>query len=86
MNESGRTDVEAGQSVPQQLGKFSLHGQVAAPSEKYETRKEGYTDVKHAIDIMHVSMLPSSIMDVVLWHCDLKSVEHSGLRSSVSPR
>ena len=46
------------------------------------------TDIEHAVDIMDVSMLPSTVMDIVFGHRYFRTVENSrlnlksGLKSS----
>jgi hypothetical protein len=42
------------------------------------------TDIKHAVDIMDVSMLPSTIMNIVFGHRYFGTIENSGLNSKKS--
>ena len=37
------------------------------------------TYIEHAIDIMHISVLPTTVVDVVLLHGDFRAVEDRGL-------
>ena len=39
------------------------------------------TDIEHAVDIMDVSMFPSTIMNIVFGHRYFGTVENSGLNS-----
>lgn len=39
------------------------------------------TYVKHSVDVVDVTMFPTAVMDVILGHSNLGSVEHGGLVS-----
>jgi hypothetical protein len=39
------------------------------------------TDIEHAVDIVNISMLPSTIMNIVFGHRYFGTVENSGLNS-----
>ena len=39
------------------------------------------TDIEHAVDIMDISMLPSTMMNIVFGHRYFGTVENSGLNS-----
>ena len=42
--------------------------------------KPGSTHIEHAIDVVHITMFPSSMVDVILGHGNLRAVEDRGLR------
>ena len=58
-----------------QLGKYGSPVGASVPkAEKFMKTHE-----EHSVDIVHIPVLPSVIMDIILWHCDLWSIEHGGL-------
>ena len=38
---------------------------------------------EHSIDVMHITVFPSAVVDVILGHSDLWAVEDRGLESSL---
>lgn len=42
---------------------------------------QGVTHVEHAIDVMHITVFPPTIVDVILGHGNFRTVEDRGLQS-----
>jgi hypothetical protein len=63
----------------------ALHGQVLLREEKESERRKKEarrteTNVDHSVDVVHVAVLPATVMDGILVHGDLGTVEDRGLR------
>ena len=47
--------------------------------KKLQVKRRYRTNVKHAVDVVDISMFPSAIMNVILGHRDFRSIEHGRL-------
>ena len=47
--------------------------------KKSQVKRRYRTNVKHSVDVVDISVFPSTIMNVILGHRDFRSIEHGRL-------
>ena len=62
--------------VQRQLGKCGLPVRELIPM----TESIVNTYKEHSVDIVHISVLPTVIMNIILWHRNLRAIEYRGLQ------